>query len=100
MILRFSSGSMTPASASRKRFVGVDDVQVDAGRGDEVALDLLGLALAQQAVVDEDAGELVADRALHERRRDRGVDAAGEPADRPAGRRSGRGSARSAPRRC
>ena len=55
----------------------------DAGRGDEVALDLLGLALAQQAVVDEHAGELVADRPLHERRGDRGVDAAGEPADRP-----------------
>ena len=69
MILRFSSGSLTPASASRKRFCGVDDVQVDAGRGDEVALDLLGLALAQQPVVDEDAGQPVADRALHERPR-------------------------------
>ena len=61
---------------------GVDDVQRDPGRGDEVALDLLGLALAQQPVVDEHAGELVADGALHERRRDRGVDAAGQPADR------------------
>ena len=69
MILRFSSGSLTPASASRKRFSRVDDVQVDAGRGDEVALDLLGLALAQQAVVDEHAGEPVADRPLHERPR-------------------------------
>ncbi len=84
MILRFSSGSVTPASASRNCFCGVDDVQLDAGRGDEVALDLLGLALAQQAVVDEDAGEPVADRALHERRGDRGVDAAGQAADRPA----------------
>ena len=84
MILRFSSGSVTPASASRKRFSRVDDVQVDAGRGHEVALDLLGLALAQQPVVDEDAGEPVADRALHDGRGDRGVDAAGEAADRPA----------------
>jgi hypothetical protein len=50
---------------------------------DEVALDLLGLALAQQAVVDEDAGELVADGPLHERGGDRGVDAAGQPADHP-----------------
>ena len=81
MILRFSSGSLTPASASRKRFCGVDDVQVDAGGGDEVALDLLGLALAQQAVVDEDAGQPVADRPLDEGRGDRGVDAAGEAAD-------------------
>ena len=100
MILRFSSGSLTPASASRNRFGGVDHVQRDAGRGDEVALDLLGLALAQQPVVDEHAGQPVADRPLHERRRDRGVDAAGQPADRPACRRSARGSARSAPRRC
>ena len=101
MILRFSSGSVTPASASRNRSLGVDDVQVDAGRGHEVALDLLGLALAQQPVVDEDAGQPVADRALHEGRGDRGVDAAGQAADRPpvvADLR--RGSARPAPRRC
>ena len=40
--------------------------------------DVLGLVLAQQAVVDEDAGELVADRAMHEHRRDRRIDAARE----------------------
>ena len=56
MILRFSSGSVTPARAARNGLARVDDVEVDAGRGDEVALDLLGLALAQQPVVDEDAG--------------------------------------------
>ena len=83
MILRFSSGSVTPASASRNRFGGVDDLEPHAGGGDVVALDLLGLALAQQAVVDEHAGELVADRPVHERRRDRGVDAAGQAADHP-----------------
>ena len=43
--------------------------------------DLLGLVLAQQPVVDEHAGELVADRAVDERRRGRGVDAAREAAD-------------------
>ena len=59
----------------------VDDLQLHAGGGDEVPLDLLGLARAQQAVVDEHAGQLVADRALHERRGDRRVDAAGQPAD-------------------
>ena len=41
----------------------------------------LRLALAQQAVVDEDAVQLVADRAVHERGRHRRVDAAREPAD-------------------
>ena len=64
--------------------LGVDDVQVDPGGRDEVALDLLGLALAEQAVVDEHTGELVADGPLHDGRRHRGVDAAGESADRPA----------------
>ena len=53
--------------------------------------DLLRLALAQQAVVDEDARQLVADRLVHEQRRDGGVDAAGERAEhalaaRPAAR--------------
>jgi hypothetical protein len=40
-----------------------------------------GLVLAQQAVVDEDAGELLADGTVHEERRDRRVDAAGERTD-------------------
>ena len=43
--------------------------------------DALRLFAAEQAVVDEDAGELVADRAVHERGGDGGVDAAGERAD-------------------
>ena len=47
----------------------------------KVVDDLLGLARPQQAVVDEDAGELVADGAVHQRRRDRAIDAAGEAAD-------------------
>ena len=62
---------------------GVDDDEVDAGRVDEVLLDLLGLALAQQPVVDEDAGELVADGLLHQGCCDGGVDAAGERAEDP-----------------
>jgi len=44
--------------------------------------DLLGLACAQEAMVDEDAGEPIADRLRHERRGDRGVDATGEREDR------------------
>ena len=59
----------------------VDDLELDAGGGDVVLLDLLGLALAQQAVVDEHARELVADRLVHDRRGDGGVDAAGQAAD-------------------
>ena len=64
--------------------LGVHDLELDAGGGHEVALDLLGLALAHQPVVDVHAGQPVADRALHDRGRDRRVDAAGEPADRLA----------------
>ena len=73
-----------PGERLEELLLGVDDLELDAGRGHEVALDLLGLALAHQPVVDVHAGQPVADRALHDRRRDRGVDAAGEPADRLA----------------
>ncbi|GAA3088231.1 hypothetical protein GCM10020254_36090 [Streptomyces goshikiensis] len=81
MIFRLVSGSETPASAFRKRSLGVDDLQLHAGGGDEVLLDLLGLALAHQAVVDVHAGQLGTDGLLHEGRGDRGVHAAGEAAD-------------------
>ena len=46
--------------------------------------DLLRLAEPQQAVVDEHAGELLADRLVDQHRRDRGIDAARKPADHPA----------------
>src|SRR6185437_284101 len=62
----------------------VDDVQLNPGRGDEVLLDLLRLALAQQPVVNEHAGQLVADGALDQGGGDGGVNPAGQPADRPA----------------
>ena len=69
--------------AGEEAFAGVDHDQVHP----EVALkrhtQQLGLALAQQAVVDEDAGQLVADRAVDQRGRHRRVDAAGEGADDP-----------------
>ena len=39
---------------------------------------LVALAEAQQAVIDEHAGELVADRAMQQRGDDGGIDAAGQ----------------------
>ena len=53
------------------------DLEVAAERLDH----LLGLVRAHEAVVDEDAGELVADRLVDEQRGDGRVDAAGERAD-------------------
>ena len=65
----------------------VDDRQRDAEALAEDPLDLLRLVLAQQAVVDQDAVQLVADRAVHERRGDRRIHAARKPADDAARRR-------------
>ena len=61
--------------------LGVDGDERDLEGVAERADDLLALVLAHQAVVDEHAGELVADGAVHEQRGDGGVHAAGEPAD-------------------
>jgi hypothetical protein len=47
----------------------------------ERRLDLFGLSLTEQAVVDEDARELIADRLVDQRRRHRRVDPARQPAD-------------------
>ena len=58
-------------------------MQRHPGGVDEVALDLLGLAGAEQAVVDEHAREPVADGPLHEGGGHRRVDPAGEPAQHP-----------------
>src|SRR4051812_28973922 len=61
----------------------VHHLEAYAGRRDEVTLDLLGLARAQQPVVDEHTSELRSDRALHQRRRDGGVDATRQSRDHP-----------------
>ena len=75
---RFSSGSSMPSSRARNRSSRLD---VDE-RHVEVAAEglghLLGLVRAHEAVVDEDARELVADRLVDEQRGDGGVDAARE----------------------
>ena len=57
-----------PGQRGQEALARVDDDEVDAGRRDEVLLDLLGLTRAQQPVVDEDAGQLVTDGPLHQRR--------------------------------
>ena len=59
--------------------------EVDRELAAERLLHLLGLVAAQQPGVDEHARELVADRLVHERGRDRGVDAARQPADHALG---------------
>ncbi len=61
--------------------LGVDVHEVDVELVAERRDDLLGLVQAQHAVVDEDAGELVADRAVQQRGDDARVDAAGQAAD-------------------
>ena len=80
MILRLLLGIGDAAQRGEELLGRVDHLEPDAGGGHVVALDLLALALAQQAVVDEHARELVADRAVHQRGGDRGVDTTGEPA--------------------
>ena len=67
-----------PFEKARRR-IDVHDVEVQdvAERRDDAER----LVLAHQAGVDVDARELLADRARHQRRGDRGVDAAGERAE-------------------
>ena len=81
MMRRFSSGSVMPSSRARKRSAASTcderDVEVALERLD----DLRRLVLPHQAVVDVDAGQLVADRLVDEQRRDGGVDPAGERAE-------------------
>ncbi len=62
---------------------GVDMDERDVVGLAEQAHDLVGLALAHEAVVDENAGELLADRLMDEDGGDRRVDAAREAADHP-----------------
>ena len=81
MRLRFSSGSVTPASRARKRSCACDVDERHAEALAEGLDDLRRLVAAEQAVVDEDARELVADGLVDEQRRDRAVDAAREPAE-------------------
>ncbi len=62
---------------------GVDVHQVDVALVAHDLDDALTLGAAEQAVVDEHAGELVTDGVVHQRRRHRGIDAAAERAQHP-----------------
>ena len=59
------------------------EVQGVGGAAGEGRLHLLALAEAQQAVIDENAGEAITDGPFDERRRDAGIDSAGEPEHHP-----------------
>ena len=86
MIFRFCSGSVTPASRSRNSRRRVDEHERQLQPLESLA-DLRGLVEPQHAVVDEDARQLVADRAVDDQRGDRRIDAAAQRADDAAARR-------------
>ena len=97
-IFRFVSGSSDPGEPREKPLLRLHVHERHLEVAAEGLDHLLGLVLAQQPVVDEHAGELVADRLVHEQRRHRRVDAAREPADDPLASRPARGCAPPAPR--
>ena len=72
LVLRLLDAVEQLEEALLRLHVDERDVEMLAERLD----DLLRLVLAQQAVVDEDARELLADRLVHEQCRDSRVDAA------------------------
>ncbi len=80
MILRFCSGSVTPASRSRNRSGGVDEHQRQL-QPLEAPADLFRFVLTHHAVVDEDARQPIADRAMDQHGRNRRIDAAAQAAD-------------------
>ena len=62
MVLRFCSGSVTPASSPKKLLRRINVNQRNVVVIAEQVHDGLSFRQPQQAVVDEHAGELVADR--------------------------------------
>jgi hypothetical protein len=78
MILRFCSGSATPASLRHELFGRVDMDDLDAKVLAEGFHDLFGFIQPQQAGIDKHAGQLVADGAVYQRCGYRGIDATGQ----------------------
>ena len=83
MILRFCSGSTTPASLVRNRSAGIGEHQRKR-EPFESRPDLIGLVLAHHPVVDEDAREAIADCTMDQHRGDRGVHSSAEAAHDPS----------------
>ena len=79
--LALGLGVGEPGEPVQEQRLGVHGDERNVVVAAEQAHDLLRLALAHQAVVDEHAGELVADRLVDQHRGDRAVDAARKPAD-------------------
>src|SRR3546814_8315401 len=79
--LALGLGIADAGEAGEEQSLGVHMDERDVVMVAEEADDLLGLAEAHQAVIDEDAGELIADRLVDQHRRDGAVDAAGKAAN-------------------
>ena len=77
MILRFCSGSVTPARRSRNSVRRVDEDERQLQPLEPLA-DLRRFVEPQHAVVDEDARQPIADRAVDEQRGDGRIDAAAQ----------------------
>ena len=100
MILRFCSGSSTPFERREKTVLGIDADDMHPhvlGKGRH---HLVTLAVAQQAVVDEHADQLVADGLVQQRGHHRGIDAAGQAQQHLAVADLGTDIADTARRRC
>ena len=70
----------------QETLAGVHHPEIDAEVPPEGLFDLVPLVQPEQSMIDEDAGEPVADGAVDQDGRHRGVHPARQPADHPRGR--------------
>ena len=73
IFLRLSSGIGDTVEVREELGAGVHHPEIDPQVAAEGVLDLLALVQPKQAVVHEDAGEPVADRAMDQHRGHRGI---------------------------
>ena len=81
MVLRFCSGIGDAAERGEKARRGLNLDQRNVVSAAKQAFDFLRLALAQKTVIDENAGERVANRLMKQNGRHGGIDAAGKTAN-------------------
>ena len=74
-------GIVDPGQLVVETLTGIDRHDVHPQPFAQPRYDLDGLVLSKQAVVDEDRRELIADRFRHQKRSDRGIDAAADRGD-------------------